>query len=68
MATKKDKETKDEIVEEVKEEVKAPEPKPEPKGKTKRQLFMENRLAAINRIHDEGKAKRAADALFRKGN
>lgn len=69
MAKKKteDIEVKEEVVtEEVKEEV--AEPKPTIKVKNKRQIFIENRLAAINRIHDEGKAKRAATALFRKGN
>ena len=58
--TKKVEETKTETkkVEETKKEVK----------KDVRRIFLENRLEAINRIHDEGKAKRAADALFRKGN
>lgn len=61
---------KEESVEEVKEEVKAEvaETKPTVKAKDKRRIFIENRLAAINRIQDEGKAKRAATALFRKGN
>ena len=61
---------KEESVEEVKEEVKVEvaETKPTVKVKDKRRIFIENRLAAINRIQDEGKAKRAANALFRKGN
>lgn len=59
---------KEEVVEEVKEEVAEIQPKPTVKVKDKRRIFIENRLAAINRIQDEGKAKRAANALFRKGN
>ena len=47
---------------EIKEEVKV-------ETKSKRDIFIKNRLEAINRIQDEGKAKRAADNLFkRKGN
>lgn len=53
---------KEEATEEIVETV-------EVKEKTKRQIFIENRLEAINRIQDEGKAKRAANTLFRrKGN